>query len=107
MKLVVIESPYAGNRARNIIYVKACARDCFARGESPLASHYSLTQVLEDDIPEERELGIRAGLAWAAVAHATVVYTDLGISAGMLRGIEHANSLGRPVEFRKLGGWGE
>jgi len=76
------------------------------RGESPIASHLLFTQegVLNDKIPEERKLGIEAGLAWGAVAEKTVVYTDLGISEGMERGIERAEKEGRPVERRALGG---
>ena len=32
-----------------------------------------------------------------------MVYTDLGLSGGMNLGIEHALSIGREVEYRKLG----
>lgn len=60
--------------------------------------------VLDDDRPEERAIGIEAGLNWGEVADATVVYADLGVSKGMEHGIERAASVGRPVEFRRLGG---
>ena len=62
--------------------------------------------VLDDDIPEERELGIRAGFMYREVAHLTAVYTDLGISGGMKLGIEHAEGVGRPIDYRTLPGWG-
>lgn len=39
MKLVVIESPYAGDVERNLRYVRAAMRDCLLRGEAPFASH--------------------------------------------------------------------
>jgi hypothetical protein len=59
-------------------------------------------QVLNDDDPGERELGIEAGLAWGTAADATIAYVDHGISDGMRRGIERAHMEGRPVEFRTL-----
>ena len=73
MKRVILESPYAGDLGRNIKYPRACLRDSIHRGEAPLASHLLYTQegVLDDGDPEERKLGIEAGLAWGPVAEAT------------------------------------
>ena len=104
MKLVYLESPFAGDRVRNAAYLKACVLDCLKRGESPYASHAFFTQFLDDDNPIERELGIEAGLAWARKAQTTVVYEDLGISRGMQLGIDRAVVCARPVERRRLGG---
>lgn len=88
----------------NVRYARLCVRDALRRGEAPLASHLLYTQptVLRDEVPDERRWGIEAGLAWATVAEATVVYTDRGISPGMQHGIDNAKTLGRPVEYRKL-----
>lgn len=104
MRLVILESPYAGDVARNVAYARECMRDCLSRGEAPLASHllYAQPGVLDDDVPEERERGIEAGLAWGRLADATVVYTDLGISPGMREGIARAGVDGRPVEVRQI-----
>jgi len=110
MELVILESPFAAPTAEevslHVAYAKACLVDCLGRGEAPLASHllYAQNGVLDDRDPIQRGRGIVAGLAWASVAHRTVVYTDLGISPGMSAGIEHAERLGRPVEQRELGG---
>lgn len=115
MKLVIIESPYAGTSRfwlirkfqqwRNVRYARACVRDSLKRGESPIASHLLYTQpgILNDDIPAERKLGIDAGLAWREVAGGTVVYTDYGTSKGMSYGITTAAQSGNPVEFRSIG----
>lgn len=107
LELVVLESPYAGDIERNVEYARACMADCFARGEAPYASHLLYTQpgVLRDEVPEERELGIEAGLLWGAKASKSVVYTDLGMSRGMVGGVERAERDGRPVEYRTLPGW--
>ena len=105
--IVIVESPYAGDRRRNVAYARACVRDCLLRGEAPYASHLLYTQpgVLEDSIPEERKLGIEAGFAFRECAVRTVVYTDLGYSLGMAQGISDANAKGRPIEYRTLPGW--
>ena len=104
-RLVILESPYAGDIERNVEYARACVRDSLLRGEAPIASHLLYTQpgILRDEVPAERQMGIDAGLAWRAVAEATVVYTDLGISRGMQYGIDAANAAGLRVEMRKLG----
>ena len=105
--LVVVESPYAGDVEKNIRYARACMRDALIRGEYPFAMHLLYTQdgILDDDIPEERELGIEAGLAWCRYASKTIVYTDLGISPGMELGIQRAEEEGREIEYRKLESW--
>jgi hypothetical protein len=107
MRLVVIESPFSGDTQRNLRYARAAMADCLSRGEAPLASHALYTQpgVLDDAVPEQRALGIAAGLAWAAWADATVVYTDLGMSDGMRLGVADAVGAGRAVEHRSIEGW--
>lgn len=125
MRRVIIESPFAGqgdtpeqraaNTERNKRYLQACMRDSLLRGESPFASHGLYTQpgVLDDTDPDERKHGIEASFAWREVAHATIVYDDLGLSHGMLMGIEAAKALRErgsllvvihELEYRQLGG---
>lgn len=117
-KRVILESPFAGRglhnitdpaeRAklieRNIEYGRMCMRDSLLRGEAPIASHLLYTQpgVLNDDNPEERRLGIEAGLSWGAKAEATVVYVDYGISEGMEYGVARATAEKRLVIYRKI-----
>jgi hypothetical protein len=107
MRRVILESPYAGNvwqRLLNRRYARACMHDCLKRGEAPFASHLLYTQpgVLRDGVKLERDKGIQAGLAWGEWAHASVVYTDRGITDGMKIGIARAHELGRPIEYRTL-----
>lgn len=110
MRLVILESPYAGDAMvveRNIAYARAAMHDCLLRGEAPFASHLLYTQpgVLNDVLPVERRLGIKAGLEWGRAADATVVYTDLGETPGMIEGVGRANICGRTVEYRQLPEW--
>ena len=117
MELVLVESPFmfrCEDKAlrrigvlRNMAYARCALHDCFSRGEAPYASHLLYTQpsVLEDDVPEERMLGIEAGLQWGAKAAKTVLYVDLGVSSGMAHGIASSGKAGRPCETRHLPGW--
>ena len=108
MQRVILETPYAGKDwaeiKKNERYARLCMRDCLQRGEAPYASYLLYTQanVLRDDIPEERKLGMQAGFAWRQAAQATAVYTNLGISDGMKKGIEDADQRGCPVEYRTI-----
>lgn len=104
MRLVIVESPYAGDIEANVTYARACVRDSLSRNESPIASHLLYTQpgILNDEIIEERRWGIHAGLAWLRVVDASVIYIDRGISAGMEHGIVVAQEAGVPVEYRML-----
>lgn len=105
MKFVIVESPYAGEIERNVAYARAAMADCLKRGEAPFASHLLYTQpgVLRDEVPDERKLGIDAGLEIAKRADLTVVYSDLGMSSGMRYGIAAAKAAGRPIQYRTLG----
>lgn len=106
---VLIESPLAAptidGLVRNKKFARACLRDSLSKGEAPYASHllYAQEGLLNDDIAHERALGIHAGLLWGKFATKTVVYTDLGISSGMERGIKRAREENREIEYRELG----
>jgi hypothetical protein len=110
-RFVDVESPYMGSNEaevkRNILYTRACVRDCLFRGEVPFASHLFYTQpgILDDNVPKEREMGICAGkeLIEGLPGIVTVVYQDLGISKGMQYGIVRAMQNKRAIEYRALG----
>jgi hypothetical protein len=51
VRLVIIESPYAGDPDGNLAYARAALADSLARGEAPFASHLLYPQVLDDMIP--------------------------------------------------------
>lgn len=108
MKLVVIESPYAGDTeeaiAENINYARRCVRDSLKLREAPIASHLLYTQhgILRDDVKEERQWGMDAGHAWIPKAELLVVYMDKGVSKGMRWGIAIADKHNIPVAYRTL-----
>jgi len=110
-EIVIVESPYAGETAedvtRNERYVRAIMRALLLDGLVPFASHalFTLPGVLNDRDARERALGIQAGFRMRHVASRTLVYTDLGVSRGMELGVQHAQEIDQPVEFRTLEGW--
>lgn len=106
MRRVILESPFAADTPEgidaNITYARRCLLDSLRRGEAPLSSHLLYPQVLDDRIPDERKLGINAGLTWLTVADATVAYMDRGVSEGMRYGLAAAEGAGVPIEYRWL-----
>lgn len=106
--LVIVESPYAASThfsvEENLTYARKCIRDCISRGESPIASHLLYTQphILDDQIPEERALGIACGYSWMFAAAHIAVYIDHGLSLGMQMAIDAAEVLGIEVVTRRL-----
>lgn len=103
MRLVILESPFAGDVDGNIAYAKAAIHDCLERGEAPIASHLLFTQpgVLRDGDADERRLGLAAGWAWyGAPGVAAVYYLDRGMSSGMAAALPIAKANHVPVEFR-------
>lgn len=109
MERVIVESPYAAKTEEGILlneaYGELCMHDCLVNhNESPYASHllYTRPLVLRDEEPEDRKLGIEAGFYWRNVAEKTVFYTDLGMTDGMVLGIEDCKSKNNPYEVRRL-----
>ena len=107
MKRVIIESPYGSSDLsivkQNILYLKRCLLDSLRKDEAPFASHGFYTQILNDQIPKERSLGMKAGLTWQDKADLVAVYFDYGITKGMELGIKNALLAKVPVIYRHIG----
>lgn len=103
-KRVVIESPYAGDVERNVLYARECLLDSLQRNEAPFASHllYTQTGVLRDEISAERVQGINSALSWLSVAELHVFYLDFGYTEGMIQARMYAATIGIPYEERYL-----
>lgn len=105
MYLAIIESPFAGNIERNILYARFAARDALIyHGEAPFLSHLLYPQpcILNDHDQDERRMGITAGHQWMLRADLVAVYTDLGESPGMAQGIKMAKRCGITVKYRRI-----
>lgn len=110
MKKVFICSPFGG-KTENLWIAKSMCSYAIKKGYAPIAPHLLYPQLLDDDKPEERELGIVAGLEWLKVCDEILVYTkhpqkgveniikeSLTISKGMAVEIRLASSLGIPID---------
>ncbi len=99
---VILESPFVGDIERNIDYARKCVKHSLSLGEAPIASHLLYTQVLNDEIEEERMMGIHAGLEWKKVADKQVFYIDYEMYKGMEYGLSYAKEHDIPYEMRKI-----
>ena len=99
---VIIASPYSGGTPENIHYARNCLIDSMSRDESPFASHLLYTQVLDDDVKEERALGIDLATPWYEVADLCALYLDLGMTSGMEIGALKAMSFGIKIVERRI-----
>lgn len=98
---VYVASRYAGDVEAN---VKAAIRYCrlvIDRGYMPIASHLLYPQILRDDDPIERELGMLFGLALLRDCDEVWVFGD--VSPGVAREVEEAKLLQKRIRFMEEG----
>ena len=95
-KLVYIASPLAGEVEKNQQFARDACRFAVERGMTPIASHLLFPQFLKDEVPAERELGIKMGLQLVGAADELWVCGDK-ISPGMQAEIARAEQLGIPI----------
>lgn len=98
---VYVASRYAGDVEAN---VKAAIRYCrmvIDRGYMPIASHLLYPQILRDDDPVERELGILFGLALLRDCDEVWVFGE--VSPGVAREVKEAKRLQKRIRFVEEG----
>lgn len=96
MKLVYICSPYAGEVEQNVRFAQDACRYAIAQNYAPLAVHLLYPQLLNDAVPEERNLGIQMGLRVLTVCEELWLCGSI-VSIGMLCELKEAERLGIPV----------
>lgn len=95
-KIVYIASPYAGDVEGNVEFAKAACRLAMAQGSTPVAAHLLYPQMLDDTVPEQRELGVRLGLKLLEVC-SELWLCGSRISSGMQEELKAAWKYGIPV----------
>ncbi|MCE9636447.1 MAG: hypothetical protein K8T90_12145 [Planctomycetes bacterium] len=99
MKRIFVCSPFAAPAPtllrENVLLAESICRQIALAGDAPFAPHLLLPRFLRDDQPDERDLGIRCGLAWLPVCDELWVYG--AESHGMRREIHDAQQMGIPV----------
>lgn len=97
MKMTYICSPCHGDYEKNIIKAVEYCREALLKGLLPIAPHVYFTQFVDDEKPEERELGLFAGLQLLRYCQTIRVY-GCRVSAGMYNEIQLAGVLGIELE---------
>ncbi len=89
-KLCYICSPYKGDTERNKEYARELTRIALECGYVPITPHLYLTQVLDEENPDQRELGMAAGQE--LLRHCKYIYigSRYGLTEGMLEEIRIA-----------------
>ena len=98
---VYICSPYRGDTKKNAAAAIEYCRYAIDKGVIPIAPHIYMTQFLNDDIPEQRELGLQIGLEALADCSEVWVFGDY-ISEGMKQEIVTALEAGQKVVIKHI-----
>ena len=102
MKRVYICSPYRGdgstNTETNEAFAVMLCKLAISRGYAPIAPHLYLPKALDDNKPEERQIGIDAGLAFLEVCDELWFCYKYGISEGMQKELQAAIDAGKTVK---------
>ena len=98
---VYICSPYRGDTEKNVAAAVKYCRYAIGKGMVPIAPHIYLTRFLNDDIPEQRELGLRIGLEALAQCAEIWVFGNY-VSEGMKREIAAASEAGKRILFKDI-----
>jgi hypothetical protein len=97
MKLIFIASPYKGDIEKNMEYAKQACRYVLNEGNAFFCPHLLYPQILDDNNPEERKLGISLGKEVLAKCDELWAFGD-NISSGMFEEIEFARERGIPIK---------
>ncbi|BAE86439.1 DUF4406 domain-containing protein [Desulfitobacterium hafniense] len=96
MKLVYICSPFAGDIESNVRFARSACLYAANQGYATVAVHLLYPQILDDNIPTQREIGIRMGLRVMASCDELWICGSR-ISHGMSCEITEAERIGIPV----------
>lgn len=97
MKIIYIASPYAGDVKRNIEFAKEACQYVITTGNAFFCPHLLYPQILDDNDPEERKIGLNMGKQLLVKCDELWAFGDR-ISQGMFEEIEYARQNGIPVK---------
>lgn len=101
--LLYVCSPYRGETRRNKEYARELTRAAVNSGFSPVTVHLYLTEVLDDNKPEERSRGMAAGQDILKRCRYILIGTRYGFSEGMKEEIALAALKGLIMLYEKDG----
>jgi hypothetical protein len=94
---IYVASKYAGDVEANIAAAIGYCRRVIDEGHMPIASHLLYCQILNDNDPEERELGLMFGLALLNLCDEVWVFG--AVSPGVAQEIEEAKRLNKRLRY--------
>lgn len=94
-------SPYRGDIKKNLVIAKRLCKHIAEWGCNPICPHLYYTSFLDDDLPEEREQGIKFGHDLMRICDKAIVLKGK-ISEGMKEDIEMARKLQLPIFYVKI-----
>jgi hypothetical protein len=83
METAYICSPYSGDTKRNKEYARELTLRAIKDGYAPITPHLYITEVLNDNEPLERELGLRTAIQLLKKCDAIYIGRKYGVSEGM------------------------
>lgn len=102
-KKIYVASKYAGNVDANVNAAIGYCKYVISQNCIPIASHLFYPQMLDDNNPDERELGFMFGLSLLAICDEVWCFGDISESEGVQQEIVEARKLGKKVRYVKEG----
>lgn len=102
-KLVYIASPLSGDVETNLDFARQACLYAMAQGVTPFAPHLLYPQMLDDNDPAQRELGMKMGNQMLALCDELWLCGDI-TSPGMAKERALAEDLDIPVQWVSMDG---
>ena len=94
---IYVASKYAGDVESNVAAAIGYCRRVIDEGHMPIASHLLYPQILNDNDPSERDLGLLFGLALLRMCDEVWVFGT--VSPGVAQEIEEAKRLNKRLRY--------
>lgn len=95
---VYVVSRYAGDIENNVLSAIRYCKFVITQGKMPIAAHLLYPQIVDDNVPAEREIGTMYGIALLEMCDEVWCFGK-ELSSGMEREIKEAKRLGKPIKY--------
>lgn len=95
---VYVVSRYAGDIENNVLSAIRYCKFVITKGKMPIAAHLLYPQMLDDNVPAEREIGTMFGIALLEMCDEVWCFGK-ELSSGIEREIKEAKRLGKPIKY--------
>lgn len=101
-KLIYVCSPYRGEVERNKKYARYAGEYLINRGDIPIIPHLYITEILNDDNPQERRKGMNICKQLIDKCEELIIFCNYGISKGMYEEIKYAEEHCKKISYLAL-----